>query len=69
MTNIEQNRLRREIISEKAELRKVALSEVKNLTPEEALPILISSLESIIVLITFIHKNGEYVQQIFLRLR
>ena len=46
MTNIEQNRLRREIISEKAELRKVALSEVKNLTPEEALPILISSLES-----------------------
>ena len=46
MTNIEQNRLHHEIISEKAEIRKQALSEIKNLTPKEALPILISSLES-----------------------
>ena len=46
MTNIETNRLRREIISEKAELRKIALAEVKNLSPNEALPILINCLES-----------------------
>ena len=46
MTNIELNRLRRELISEKAELRKLALSEIKNFPSEQALPILVGALES-----------------------
>lgn len=46
MTNIELNRLRRELVSEKAELRKLALSEIKNFPSEQALPILVGALES-----------------------
>ena len=46
MPNIEINRLHREITSEKADLRKLALNEVKALNSEEALPILVDALES-----------------------
>ena len=46
MSSKEQNHLQRKLISEKAEIRKDALAKVKNLPSDEALPLLIDSLES-----------------------
>lgn len=46
MTNMEISRLHREITSEKAEVRKLAINEVRNMASEEALPLLIAALES-----------------------
>lgn len=46
MNYTEISKLFREITSEKAEMRKLALNELKNYAPEDALPVLVKGLES-----------------------
>ncbi len=45
MTNQELSKLKKSLANEKSDIRKKALAEIKNLKPEEALPILVSMLE------------------------